>query len=201
MSTSAVDADANDQRAPSLDGNIDFSFLPKVLVDKCKPFIIRYHELNGFSSLPDILWQPETRKFIDANLTLRQLFKKSTSSRGAQKANEGFVLIATLILSTEILAIGLAGWAKRHPAARKKAQALLAACAPSARARLTERYLFPQIDRSRTTLVALAPSDLMKTDRQKKFSSERREDFRQSNQDGAKSHNFAPISKWPVTFP
>jgi hypothetical protein len=201
MSTSAVDADANDQHPPSPDGNIDFSFLPKALLEKCKPFIIRYHELNGFFSLPDILWHPETRKFIDANAALRQLFKKSTSSRGAQTANEGFVLIATLILSTEILAIGLAGWAKRHPAARKKAQALLTEYAPNSRARLAERYLFSQIDQSRTALVALAPSDLMKTDRQKKFSSERKEDFRQSNQDSTKSHNFAPISKWPATFP
>jgi hypothetical protein len=197
MSAAAVDADAQGQHAPSLDGNIDFSFLPKVLMDKCKPFIIRYHELHGFSSLPDILWHPETRKFIDANPALRQLFKKSTSSRGAQKANEGFVLIATLILSTEILAIGLAGWARRHPVARKKAQALLSEYAPNSRARLTERYLFSQIDRSRTALVALAPSDPLKGDQQKKFPSERREDFQQSSQDGANSHNFASISKWP----
>jgi hypothetical protein len=143
---------------PSRRGSIDFSFLPKALVEKCKPFIIRYHELNGFSSLPDILWHPETHKFIEADLTLKQLFKKSTSSRGAKKANEGLVLIATLILSTEILAIGLAGWATRYPAARKKAQALLAEYMPSARARLTERYLYPQIERSRTVLHVLAPS-------------------------------------------
>jgi hypothetical protein len=194
---SITDADAQGQ-TPSPDENVDFSFLPKILLEKCKPFIIRYHELNGFSSLPDILWHTETRKFIDANPALRQLFKKSTS-RGAQKANEGLVLIATLILSTEILAIGLAGWAKRHPAARKKAQALLTEYAPNSRARLTERYLFSQIDRSRTALVALAPSDLMKADQQKKFASGRREDFRQSNLDGAKS--LSPISKRPVTFP
>ena len=156
MTTSVAEEEAQDQ--PSPHGSIDFSFLPKPLVDKCKPFIIRYHELNGFSSLPDILWHPETHKVIEADLTLKQLFKKSTSSRGAKKANEGLVLIATLILSTEILAIGLAGWATRYPAARKKARALLAEHMPSSQARLTERYLYPQIERSRTVLHVLAPA-------------------------------------------
>jgi len=130
------------QHPPSPDANIDFLFLPKDLIDKCKPFIIRYHELNGFSSLPDILWHPQTRKFIEADPALRQEFKRATSSRRARKANEGLVLIAALILSAEILAIGLAGWARRYPAASKKAQALLAEYAPSSRARLTERISF-----------------------------------------------------------
>jgi len=156
--TLALGEEAQDEIPPSTQGNIDFSFLPKALVEKCKPFIIRYHELNGFSSLPDILWHPETHKFIKADLTLRRLFKKSTSSRGARKANEGLVLIATLILSTEILAIGLAGWATRYPAAGKKARALLADYLPSSRARLTDRYLYPQIDRSRAVLRVLAPA-------------------------------------------
>jgi len=160
MTTRAVEEGAQCEPPRSAHGNIDFSFLPKALVEKCKPFIIRYHELNGFSSLPDILWHPETHKFIEADSTLKQLFKKSTSSRGAKKANEGLVLIATLILSTEILAIGLAGWATRYPAARKKARALLAEYVPSSRARLTERYLYPQIDRSRAVLRVLAPSML-----------------------------------------
>jgi hypothetical protein len=156
MTTSGAEEEAKDQ--PSPHGSIDFSFLPKALVDKCKGFIIRYHELNGFSSLPDILWHPDTHKVIEADLTLKRLFKKSTSSRGAKKANEGLVLIATVILSTEILAIGLAGWATRYPAARKKARALLAEHMPSSQARLTERYLYPQIERSRTVLHVLAPS-------------------------------------------
>jgi hypothetical protein len=158
MPPRAIEEEAQEQPLPSPHGNIDFSFLPKALVEKCKPFIIRYHELNGFSSLPDILWHPEIHKLIEADLTLKRLFKKSTSSRGAKKANEGLVLIATLILSTEILAVGLAGWATRYPAARRKARALLAEYVPSSRARLTERYLYPQIERSRAVLRVLAPS-------------------------------------------
>ena len=175
MSVTAIDTKAPNQQAPSPDGNVDFSFLPKALVDKCKPFIIRYHELNGFSSLPDILWHPETRNFIETNPILQRLFKKSTSSRSAKKANEGFVLIATVILSTEILASGFAGWASRYPAARRRAQALLAEYIPSSRAWLIERYLYPQIDRSRATLGALAP-DAAKGDQHKKVPIELRED-------------------------
>ena len=85
-------------------------------------------------------------------------------ARGAKKANEGFVLVATVILATEILASGFAGWATRYPGARKKAQALLAEYVPSARAWLIERYLYPQIDRSRAVLGALAPPDPAKAD-------------------------------------
>jgi hypothetical protein len=175
MSVTAIDAKAQDEHAPSPDGHVDFSFLPKALVDKCRPFIIRYHELNGFASLPDILWHPETRNFIETNAVLQRLFKKSTSSRSAKKANEGFVLIATVILSTEILASGFAGWATRYPAARRKAQTLLAEYVPSSRAWLIERYLYPQIDRSRAVLGALAP-DTAKADQPRKPAPEHRED-------------------------
>jgi len=164
MWTTAVGADAQSQPPPLVDGDIDFSFVPSSLLEKCKPFIVRYHELNGFSLLPEILWHPETRKFIEADLALGREFKTATSSRRAKKANEGFVLIAAVILSTEILAVGLAGWARRYPAASKKAQALLAQYAPCSRARLTERYLFPQINWNRATLSTLAPAQPTKRD-------------------------------------
>jgi hypothetical protein len=52
-------------REPVPSGNIDFAFLPKALLKKCKLFIIRYHELNGFSSLPDILSHPQTSTIFD----------------------------------------------------------------------------------------------------------------------------------------
>jgi hypothetical protein len=52
---------------------------------------MRYHELNGFSSLPEVLWHPEASMLIGADLTLSQLFKDPTLSRGAKSANEGFV--------------------------------------------------------------------------------------------------------------
>jgi hypothetical protein len=129
------------QHAPVPPDNIDFSFLPKALLKKCKLFIIRYHELNGFSSLPGLLRHPETSKLVESNFVLSQLLKESTSSRGAKRANEGFVSIATLILSTEILALELSCWARRYPTAHRKAQAVLAEHVPGSRARLTARYL------------------------------------------------------------
>ena len=172
MSMTTADAKIPRLRAPFLEDNADFSFLPKALVDKCKPFIIRYHELNGYSGLPDILWHPETRNFIETNAVLQRLFRRSTSSRSAKKANEGFVLIATVILSTEILASGFAGWAARYPSARKKAQTLLAEYVPSSRAWLIERYLYPQIDRSRAILGALAPPDAARVDRLNRVAAE-----------------------------
>jgi hypothetical protein len=76
--------------------------------------------LNGFSSLPDLLWHPEIRKFIEADLALTQEFKRATSTRHAREANQGFVSIAALVPSVEILGIGLAGWARRYPTASKK---------------------------------------------------------------------------------
>jgi hypothetical protein len=159
----------------------DFSFVPTVLIEYYKPFIISYHKLSGFSFLPDILWHPEIRKFIEADLTLRELFKKSSSSRSAKRANEGFVMIAALILSAEILAVGLAGWARRYPAAHKKAKTLFAEYAPNSRARLTERYVYPRI------------SDLLKADLQKQFSPVLREDISGPCGDQGDSQRRTPI--------
>jgi hypothetical protein len=122
----------------------DFTFLPKSLLEKCTQFIMRYHELNGYSCLPDILWHPEIRNFIEIDATFRSLFKKSTSSRSAKRANEGLVCIATAILAMEVLSTGFAGWGSRYPEARKKAQALLQEYIPSQRAWLIKRYLNPQ---------------------------------------------------------
>jgi hypothetical protein len=137
----------------------DFSFLPKGLLEKCTPFIIRYHEMNGYSCLPDILWHPEIRNFIEIDITFQRLFKKSTSSRSAKRANEGLVAIASIILAVEILSSGFAGWGNRYPNARKKAQALLEEYVPSSRAWLIERYLYPQMKRGRESLGAFAPPE------------------------------------------
>jgi hypothetical protein len=168
MPMAAVGQYRQDQHLPSSDKDIEFSFVPKTLIEYCKHLIVTYHELSGFSSLPNILWHPETRKFIEADLALTQLFKKASSSRSAKRANEGFMLIAALILSAEILAVGLAGWARRYPAAHKKAKALFTEYAPSSRARLTERYVYPRI------------SDLLKVDSHEQFLAELREDSQRS---------------------
>jgi hypothetical protein len=134
----AVDEDGQDQHLASSDDDIDFSFVPKVLVEYCKTFIVTHHKLNGLFALPNILWHPETgKRHRYADLALTRQFKKLSSSRSSKKGNEGFILIAALILSAEILATGLAGWARRHPAAHQKSQGLVSGIRLSSRTRLT----------------------------------------------------------------
>jgi hypothetical protein len=159
MSGQAVSGKRRGQPISPLARHTDFSFLPKGLLEKCTPFIVRYHEMNGYACLPDILWHPEIRNFIEIDATFQRLFKKSTSSRSAKRANEGLVGIATIILAIEILATGFAGWGIRYPAARKRAQAILEEFVPSSRAWLIERYLYPQTKRSQESLGAVDPAD------------------------------------------
>jgi hypothetical protein len=137
----------------------DFSFLPQDLLDKCRPFIIRYHEMNGYSSLPDILWNPEIRKLIKSDAHLNRLFKASTSSRSAKRTNEGLIGIATLILALEILATGVAGWGDRYPAERKTAQMIREELVPDTRPRLIECYLYPDTKRRRDALTTAERPD------------------------------------------
>jgi hypothetical protein len=137
----------------------DFSFLPEDLLEKCRPFIIRYHELDGYSSLPDILWNPQIRNLINSDAHLNRLFKTSTSSRSAKRANEGLIGIATLILALEILTTGTAGWGDRYPGARKSAQAIRDEFVPNARPWLIECYLYPDAKRRRDAIDAAERSD------------------------------------------
>jgi hypothetical protein len=142
----------------------DFSFLPPELLEKCRPFIIRYHEMNGYSSLPDILWNPEIRNLVNSDAHLSRLFKTSTSSRSAKRANDGLIGIATLILALEILATGTAGWGDRYPAERTKALAIRDEFVPNARPWLIECYLYPDTKRRRDALSAAGRPDTSDSD-------------------------------------
>jgi hypothetical protein len=99
--------------------------------------------MRGYSSLPDILWKPQIQNLIISDAHLNRLFKESTSSRSAKRANEGLIDIATLILALEILATGTAGWGDRFPAASKTAQGIRDEFVPNARPWLIECYLYP----------------------------------------------------------
>jgi hypothetical protein len=138
----------------------NFSFLPKDLLEKCRPFIIRFHEINGYSSLPDILWNPETGNLINSSAYLSQLFKAATSSRSAKRANDGLIGVATLILALEILATGAAGWGDRCPEARKRARAVWIEFAPSARPWLIQCYLYPDANPRRDAPTAVERADV-----------------------------------------
>src|ERR1700694_1777618 len=137
--------------------NLDFSFLPKSLTVQCQSLIESYHELHGYASLPNILWKSRLGPFIPAHREVRQLLRKASPTRSAKKSNEGFVRIATTILSLEILASSFAGWSAIYPEAGSMAHAILRRNARSPHMPLMEFYLYPPKYISSTAIAALAP--------------------------------------------
>jgi hypothetical protein len=137
--------------------DLDFSFLPKSLTTQCQSLIGSYHELHGYACLPDILWKARLGHFIEAHQEFRQLLRKASTTRSAKKSNEGFVLIATTILSLEILASSFAGWSAIYPEAGSVARAILKQKALSSHMPLMEFYLYPPKYISSAAIATLAP--------------------------------------------
>lgn len=136
---------------------VDLSFLPKNLTGQCRSLIESYHEVHGFACLPDILWKSRLGPFIEKQPELRQFLRKASTTRSAKKANEGFVRIATEILSLEILASSFAGWSAIYPGPGEKARAILKRHARTAHMPLMEFYLYPPKYISSAAIAALAP--------------------------------------------
>jgi hypothetical protein len=137
---------ANDAGAAVLAGkteNFDLSFLPQSLTTQCQSLIESYHELHGYACLPNILWKARLGPFIETHREFRQLLRKASTTRSAKKSNEGFVRIATTILSLEILASSFAGWSAIHPEAGSMAHAILKRNGRSPHMPLMEFYLYP----------------------------------------------------------
>jgi hypothetical protein len=156
----AVAAIANDAGHATLAGkteNCDLSFLPKSLTAQCQSLIESYHELHGYSCLPNILWKARLGPFIQAHRELRQLLRKASTTRSAKKSNEGFVRITTKLLSLEILASSFAGWSAIYPEAGSMAHAILRRNARSPQMPLMEFYLYPPKYISSAAIAALAP--------------------------------------------
>jgi hypothetical protein len=116
MEVVAVANDAGKAALADKSENFDLNFLPKSLTAQCQSLIESYHELHGYACLPNMLWKARLGRFIQAHRELRQLLRKASTTRSAKKANEGFVRIATTILSLEILASSFAGWSAIYPA-------------------------------------------------------------------------------------
>ena len=137
--------DADDTGAPrgGESENVDFGFLPKSLISQCQVLIESFHELHGYSCLPDILWKAGLGPFIETQSQFRQLLRKASTTRSAKKANEGFVRIATTILSLEILASRFAGWSNVYPKEASRSRATLEANARGPHTPLIEFYLYP----------------------------------------------------------
>jgi hypothetical protein len=151
-----VARDAHSSTSAKAD-EVDLSFLPKDLTGQCRSLIESYHEVHGFACLPDILWKSRLGPFIEKQPELRQFLRKASTTRSAKKANEGFVRIATEILSLEILASSFAGWSAIYPGPGEKARAILKRHARTAHMPLMEFYLYPPKYISTAAIATLAP--------------------------------------------
>jgi hypothetical protein len=140
--------------------NLDFGFLPQNLTGQCRSLIESYHEVHGYACLPDLLWKSRLGPLIQTHPEFRQLLRKASTTRSAKKSNEGFVRIATTILSLEILASSFAGWNAIYPEAGALAQAILKRNAHSPHMPLMEFYLYPPKYISYAAIATLAPPPL-----------------------------------------
>lgn len=143
-------------KADRLD-DVDLGFLPNALMTQCRRLIENYHELQGFSCLPDILWKSRLGPFIERHGELRRFLKEASRTRSAKKSRDGFVRIATSIFAMEILASGFAGWAAIYPEAAALAQRALTHIGYGSRMPLLELYLYPPKYINATALATLAP--------------------------------------------
>ena len=135
----------------------DLSFLPKNLTRQCKSLIESYHDVHGFACLPDMLWKSRLGPFIEKHGELRQHLRKASTTRSAKKSNEGFVQIATTILSLEILASSFAGWSAIYPEPGATAQAILKRAGRGAHMPLMDFYLYPPKYISSAAIATLVP--------------------------------------------
>jgi hypothetical protein len=136
---------------------VDFGFLPKSLISQCQVLIESFHDIHGYPCLPDILWKAGLGPFIETHWQFRQLLRKASTSRSAKKSNEGFVKIATTILSFEILASRFAGWSSIYPREASRSRAILKANARGPHTPLIEFYLYPPKYLNSAAVAALAP--------------------------------------------
>lgn len=133
-----------------------FRFVPRELAIKCRKLIDSYHAIYGYVDLPDMFWLSGARDLIECQHELAQIFRKASKSRGAKRANDAFLLVATVIVATEVLARDFAGWGKRFPAAKHAADKILGD-PPQQRVWLMDLYLYPPLGVRREFANALAP--------------------------------------------
>jgi hypothetical protein len=146
-----------DHPSPEKSELTDLSFLPKTLTTQCRSLIESFHEVHGFACLPDILWKSRLGPFIEKHRVLSHFLKKASTTRSAKKSHEGFVQIATTILSLEILASSFAGWSTIYPGAGERARGILRRNLSGAHTPLMEFYLYPPKYISTAAAARLAP--------------------------------------------
>jgi hypothetical protein len=136
----------------------DFRFIPRELASKSRRLIEGYHGIHGYGCLPDLLWHSDARDIIECNRELTRIFKSASKSRGAKRANESLLLIATVIFSVETLARDFAGWGKRFPAAKREAEKMLDDISLRPHVWFMDGYLYPSLTAHRELASEIAPS-------------------------------------------
>lgn len=154
--------EVSDSADPRSDGEFiadpNFRFVPNELAGKCRKLLESYHEMHGYARLPDMLWHSNARDIIECHRDLMQVFKNASKSRCAKRANDSFLLIAIAIVSLEVLARDFAGWGRRFPGARRKAEVMFADFSTRPRVWFMDKYLYPSLNLHREAASALAPS-------------------------------------------
>jgi len=154
--------DTGTQTADQADHGFDeastFRFVPKELAVQCRKLVESYHAIHGYARLPDMLWHSDARDIVECHRDLTKIFKSASRSRCAKRADESFLLIATVIVSVEVLARDFAGWGKRFPAAKREAEELLVDFPQRQRVWFMDKYLYPSLDNHREIGGELAPA-------------------------------------------
>jgi hypothetical protein len=156
--TQDVEDPAERQTDGGFGATSNFRFIPKELAAKCRKLIESYHAMHGYGCLPDMLWHSDARDIIECHRELMQVFKNASKSRGAKRAYESFLLIATAVVSLEVLARDFAGWGRRFPVAKREAETMLVDFPARQRAWFMDKYLYPSLNTHRELANALAPS-------------------------------------------
>ncbi len=90
-----------------------------------------------------MLWSSDARDVVESDVELAQTFKLASKARDAKRANDAFVLLATIVMSLEVLARDYASWGKRFHEAQRAAEEVLGGIPLQPRAWLMELYLYP----------------------------------------------------------
>jgi hypothetical protein len=156
MGEEASDARAGTPHLTARDFPQAYRFVPEELIGKCRALIESYHNMHGYAALPDMLWLSDARDVIECDHDLTRLFKRASKSRGAKRANDTFVLIATVVLTLEVLAGDFANWGKRFPEAKRAAEKALGDFPARKNSGLIDAYLYPSSGARRELANALA---------------------------------------------
>ena len=153
-----AETDAASKTEAGVEANPTFRFVPRELAEKSRKLIESYHSIHGYGCLPDLLWHSGARDVIECNRDLAQIFRNASKSRGAKRANDSLLLIATVIFSIETLARDFAGWGKRFPAAKREAEKLLGDAPTTQHVWFMDMYLYPSLGIHREWASELMPS-------------------------------------------